>query len=155
MNAATDKQTLKNSVFTEIERLFEARGKVPVTRQDLVATLGIKGEMMREHLDSLVEDGLIYKVDRGLYAPVDHKPTRPISITDLPCGSVKIEVGDEMIFLSANEHKIVAARMGAKPAAELVNPGMGAALALSIERHVRELTHAAQQMRETRQRELI
>jgi hypothetical protein len=147
-------KTIRESVLDEITRLFEDRGKVPVCRQDVVQATGIRAEALREHIDALLDDGLLYRVDRGLYAPVDHRPTRPISITDLPDGSVKIEVGDEMICLSANEHKIVAARMGAKPVSELVNPGMATALSLSIEQHVRSLARAAQQMREATQKEL-
>lgn len=151
---ATSRHTIRESVLDTITRLFEVRGKVPVTRQNLMQETGIKGDALKEHLDALIEDGLLYRVDRGLYAPVDHKPTRPISITDMPDGSVKIEVGDEMINLSANEHKVVAARMGARPAADMVNPGMADMLARSIERHVRELSESARSMKNASQGEL-
>jgi hypothetical protein len=145
---ATSRHTIRESVLDTITRLFEVKGKVPVTRQDVMQETGIKGDALKEHLDSLIDDGLLYRVDRGLYAPIDHKPTRPISITDMPDGSVKIEVGDDMLTLSANEHKIIAARMGARPVAELVNPGMAEALSRSIERHVRSLSIAARSERE-------
>ena len=151
---ATSRHTIRESVLDTITRLFEVRGKVPVTRQDVMQETGIKGDALKEHLDALIDDGLLYRVDRGLYAPIDHKPTRPITITDLPDGSVKIEVGDDMIFLSANEHKIVAARMGARPVTELVNPGMADMLSKSIERHVREMSNAARQMRLSAQGEV-
>ncbi len=151
---ATSRQTIRESVLDTITRLFEVSGKVPVTRQDVMQETGIKGDALKEHLDALIYDGLLYRVDRGLYAPIDHKPTRPISITDMPDGSVKIEVGDEMINLSANEHKVVAARMGARPAADMVNPGMADMLARSIERHVRELSESARGIKNVSQREL-
>lgn len=152
---ATDaRMTIKSSLLDHITQMFETRGKVPVSRQDLMQETNIKGDTLKDHLDALIDDGLVYRVRRGLYAPVDHKPTRPISITDMPDGSVKIEVGDEMLNLSVNEHKVIAARMGARPAADMVNPGMADMLARSIERHVRELSESARGIKNVSQGEL-
>jgi len=128
-------KTIRESVLDEITRLFEERGKVPVCRQDVVQATGIRAEALREHIDALIDDGMIYRVERGLYAPVDHQPTRPISITDLPDGRVKIEVGDELICLSASEHRILSARFAGATAHRVA----GSDLAAHIIRQMREM----------------
>ena len=135
MNAVTDKKTLRNSVLIEIKRIFEERGKVPVSRAVIAQATGILIDLLRDHIDALLDDGLIYRVDRGLYAPVMHQPTRAISVTDLPCGRVKIECGDEMLYLSAEEHRILSNRI-AGAAVHHVNSG---AVAAHIIRQAREM----------------
>jgi hypothetical protein len=134
MSAIIDKSTIRQSVVAEITRIFESRGKVPVSRQDVHQATGIKMDILREHMDALLEDGMIYRVERGLYAPVDHTPTRAISITDLPDGRVKIEAGDEMLCLSSEEHRILGARLAG--AAQHVN---SSALAAHIIRQLRDV----------------
>lgn len=70
-----------------------------VTRETLSDLLDLKQSIIDDNLTSLVNDGLIHRVQRGVYVPtVEHKPARGVWKRVLPCGTVKIEVGDDIVL---------------------------------------------------------
>lgn len=84
----------------------------PVTRDTLLQATGLKRTIIDDRLDVLIAEGLLIRVERGLYVPaVVHPPTRAISKTVLPDGWVKVEVGDEMLTLTPRETRVFAQLM--------------------------------------------
>lgn len=60
--------------------------------------------IVKEKLDKLLEDGLIKRLERGVYLPVQtFPPARPISRTLLSDGMAVVDVGDVVIHLTPQE----------------------------------------------------
>lgn len=80
-----------------------------VTRETLSDILDLKQTIIDDNLSSLVNDDLIHRVQRGVYVPtVEHKPARIISKIVLPCGTVKIDIGDDMVVtLTPKEARLI------------------------------------------------
>ena len=80
-----------------------------VTRETLSDVLDLKQTIIDDNLSSLVNDDLIHRVQRGVYVPtVEHKPARIISKIVLPCGTVKIDIGDDMVVtLTPKEARLI------------------------------------------------
>lgn len=80
-----------------------------VTRETLSDILDLKQTIIDDNLSSLVNDDLIHRVQRGVYVPtVEHKPARIISKIVLPCGTVKVDIGDDMVVtLTPKEARLV------------------------------------------------
>ena len=77
-----------------------------VTRETLAQITGLKLSVVDDRLGVLVDDGLIHRVQRGVYVPAaQHPPARPISKTILPGGMVKIEIGDDVLTLTPRESR--------------------------------------------------
>jgi hypothetical protein len=49
---------------------------------------------LREHIDSLIENHHIQRLDRGIYAPVLRHTNRAVTVTAMPDGLTKVEIGD-------------------------------------------------------------
>lgn len=70
------------------------------TRTMLAETMDLTLSIIDEKLQSLANDGLIYRVQKGVYAPViKHDVARGIWKRTLPCGSVKLDIGDDIVLL--------------------------------------------------------
>ena len=84
-----------------------------VTRETLSDILDLKQTIIDDNLSSLVNDGLIHRVQRGVYVPtVEHKPARIISKIVLPCGTTVIDIGDTIVLtLTPKEARIVGSLM--------------------------------------------
>lgn len=84
-----------------------------VTRETLSDILDLKQTIIDDNLSTLVNDGLIHRVQRGVYVPItEHKPARIISKIVLPCGTVKIDIGDDMVVtLTPKEARIIGSLM--------------------------------------------
>lgn len=83
-----------------------------VTRELLAEVLGIKKSIIDVHIVSLYNDEEIYKVARGVYAPTPvHAPARGIWKRTLPCGTVKIEIGDIVLTLTPKEARMLGKEM--------------------------------------------
>jgi hypothetical protein len=80
-----------------------------VTREALREVTGLKLSIIDDRIATLVEEGWVDRKSRGVFVPVDrHPPARPISKTVLPDGTVKIEIGDELLTLTPREDRILA-----------------------------------------------
>ena len=77
-----------------------------VSRETLAEVTGLKLSVVDDRLGVLVDEGLIHRIQRGVYVPAaQHPPARPISKTILPDGMVKIEIGDEVLTLTPRESR--------------------------------------------------
>ena len=78
------------------------------TRTILAETIDLTLSIIDEKLQSLANDGLIYRVQKGVYAPViKHNVARIISKTVLPCGLVKVDIGDDVWTLTPKEARLI------------------------------------------------
>ncbi|WP_167141315.1 hypothetical protein [Pseudomonas sp. OTU750018] len=83
-----------------------------VTRETLNALTGLKLSIIDDRLGALVDDGLVVRVQRGVYVPAEtHPPARVISKMLLPDGTVKIDIGDQVLTLTPKEDRMLAQLM--------------------------------------------
>lgn len=101
-----------------------------VTRETLSDLTGLKLTVIDDRLGVLADDGAILRVQRGVYVPAPHHPpARPMSKTVIPDGTVKIEIGDEVLTLTPREDRMLAnLQAGAAAQAAAIETGRNAAL---------------------------
>lgn len=75
-----------------------------VTRETLSKHTGLKLSIIDDRLSYLVDNGQIIRVQRGVFIPTQrHKPSRVMSKTVLPDGTVVIDIGDDVLTLTPRE----------------------------------------------------
>lgn len=83
-----------------------------VTRETLATLTGLKLGIVDDRIKALIEDGQVARVNRGVFVPTDtHPPARVISKTVLPDGTVKIDIGDQVLTLTPRENRLLAELM--------------------------------------------
>ena len=79
------------------------------TRETLVEHTGLKLAIVDDRIGALIEDGQVHRVGRGVFVPAaKHPPARAISKTVMPDGTVKLEIGDEVLTLTPREDRALA-----------------------------------------------
>ena len=66
------------------------------SRQRITEVTGLRMTIVDDHIARLREDGLVRSLYAGLFELVDTTPDRAISVTALPRGQFKVEVGDDV-----------------------------------------------------------
>ncbi|QRY31188.1 hypothetical protein JVX96_24410 [Variovorax sp. PDNC026] len=125
--AKSQKSTLL--VILEAVQDLHAQEQV-VTRETLAELTGLKLTTIDDRLGVLVDEGDIARVQRGVFVPVvRHAPARPMSKTVMPDGTVKIEIGDEVLTLTPREDRALANLMaGAAAQAVAIETGRNTAI---------------------------
>ena len=120
-----------------------------VTRETLSDILDLKQTIIDDNLSSLTNDGFIHRVQRGVYVPtIEHKPARIISKIVLPCGTVKIDIGDDMVVtLTPKEARLIGSLFMAD-AMQYSNIEIGHHAALATARAELELKEMRKALRE-------
>lgn len=104
------KKTQKQQVYEAVMDLHNK--EIPAGRTTITELLGIKQSAVDECLKSLADDELIYRVCNGVYAPmVQHPPARTIYKAVLPDGTVKIDIGDDVLTLTPKEARTLGGLM--------------------------------------------
>lgn len=68
-----------------------------VTRELLFEVLDLKKAIIDDNITSLINEGRVLRLRRGVYAPIStHTPARLIWKGTLPCGLIKIDIGDDI-----------------------------------------------------------
>ena len=130
-NQAAKKST-KDFVLEEVIDLH-AREQI-VTREILADFTGRKLAIIDEALRTLVNEERVARVQRGVYVPVvQHPEARLVSLTVLPDGTVKLEIGDDHVLtLTPREARSVGVTLGGYAAqAAFIEAGHQAALMAS------------------------
>ena len=130
-NQAARKAT-KDYVLEEVIDLH-AREQI-VTREILADFTGRKLAIIDEALRTLVNEERVARVQRGVYVPVvQHPEARLVSLTVLPDGTVKLEIGDDHVLtLTPREARSVGVTLGGYAAqAAFIEAGHQAALMAS------------------------
>ena len=114
-----------------------------VTRETLADLAGLKLSIIDDRLSYLVDSGQIIRVQRGVFIPAQrHRPSRIMSKTLLPDGTVKIDIGDDVLTLTPREARILGNLMVAE-AMQYSNIEMGhhmAILQTEVSGQVRKLS---------------
>ena len=80
-----------------------------VTREAVREATGLALTTVDDRLAVLVDRGDILRVERGVFVPaVRHPPARAISKTQMPDGTVKLEIGDLVLELTPREDRMLA-----------------------------------------------
>lgn len=80
-----------------------------VTREALAKVLDLPPVVIDDRIGTLINAGMVTRVRRGIYLPAEqHAAARVISKTLLPCGTVKIDIGDEVLTLTPKEDRMLA-----------------------------------------------
>ncbi|MFT4267919.1 MAG: hypothetical protein QM586_11980 [Xenophilus sp.] len=109
--------TTARQLVLEAVQDLHAREQI-VTRETLAQVTGLSLTKIDDRLKTLVEDGEVARVQRGVFVPVvQHPPARAISRTLLPDGRCKVELGDEMLTLTPREGRMLAELMAGAAAA--------------------------------------
>lgn len=142
--AHDDRRTSSNLILEAAEELHNLEQLV--TRDSLAQHTGLKPGIIDDRLKVLVGDGRLVRVERGVYMPLaPHKPARQISHTELPDGTVVLDIGDEVMHLTPKEARTLGAMLGARALQatqiELGNQAavMAAELALKVRKLEREV----------------
>lgn len=111
----TDAISSRVQVLEAIKELFDQ--EIPVTTPAVIRVTGLKSVTVADCIKALKERGDIWAPERGVYRPVlKHPPARAVSRTTLPDGTVKLEVGDEILTMTPRESRLVAEAMGGSAA---------------------------------------
>lgn len=88
-----------------LEAVIDLHNKeTPASRTTICQTTGIKQSTVDECLKALANDEHIYRLCNGVYAPIaQHPASRIISKIVLPDGTVKIDIGDDVLTLTPKE----------------------------------------------------
>jgi hypothetical protein len=106
-------KTNKQLVLEAVEDLH--RMEQIVTRETLANHTGLKLSVIDDRLKALVADERIVRVQRGVFVPVaQHPPARQISHTELPDGTVVLDIGDEVLHLTPREARTLGAMLGGR-----------------------------------------
>ncbi|MHA3061612.1 hypothetical protein ACX1N5_11780 [Acinetobacter sp. ANC 4636] len=102
-----------------------------VTRETLSQLTGLKLSIIDDRLSYLVDSGYIIRVQRGVFIPAPkHRPSRLMSKTVLPDGTVKIDIGDnDVLTLTPREARALGNLMVAE-AMQYSNIEMGHHMAI-------------------------
>ena len=79
------------------------------TRQGLVEATGLSYTLIDDAVKRLVDDGRVRRVVNGVFEAVPPAPEeRAVSVTHLPGGGCKLEIGDFCADLSMRELRMIA-----------------------------------------------
>lgn len=92
-----------------LEAVIDLHSKeIPAGCATIAKMLGIKQSVVNDALKTLADDEVIYRVANGVYAPVaQHPPARQIWKAVLPDGTVKLDIGDDVLTLTPKEARIL------------------------------------------------
>lgn len=78
------------------------------TRDAIRDVTGLKMTMVDDHVKTLCEKEYIRRKLPGVFVPMEiPPPARPISMTEIPGGMVKLEIGDDLFELWPREQRIL------------------------------------------------
>lgn len=98
--------TTRERVLQCIIDLFNARR--PAHRVLIAQHMGVKLSTVDDAVKRLKEDMLVRTTTPGYVEPIEqHPPSRPLSITKLPNGQCKVEVGDDLLTLTPHEAQML------------------------------------------------
>ena len=121
----------------------------PASRKLIAQMTGFKLSMVDDHVKNMKNDGLLSPVVDGVVEPVEHFPLdRPISITELPSGMVKYEIGDDVLELTPSEARRTGRMMGgfAQDAHVIRGEREGRSQAAQVAHLERQLWHAERRL---------
>lgn len=118
----------------------------PITREAVAQLTGLKMTVVDDRLSTLVDNGQLMRVQRGIYLPAPvYEDARAISRTLLPDGRSKIEIGDCLLTLTPKEERMLASLL-AGPLAQVTAIEAGRCVTILTADLAREVAHLRQKM---------
>lgn len=107
----TAPQSSKEKILKAITDL-KATGRT-ATRLAIAAEAQLKPSTVDDQIKRMKDDGLLWTPTRGVFDFVEqHAEDRAVSVTHLPDGSCKLEIGEFVVDLTLREGRMVATAMG-------------------------------------------
>ncbi|WP_423454286.1 hypothetical protein [Ottowia sp. VDI28] len=143
--------TAESQPIPSTQRIYEAvrelRAQEQIATRETVAELtGLKLSIVDDRLRALVDDTKLKRLLRGIYELVEtFPPARSMSKTIMPNGTVKIEIGDDVLELTPTEDRSLALlQAGAATQAAAIETGrqhlfLATELAAKVEAQGREI----------------
>jgi hypothetical protein len=98
---------LTKDIILEAIQDLHAREQI-VTRETIAEHTGLALSIIDDRLGYLVDNGLVLRVQRGVYVPAEtHKPARAIACTLIPDGTKVLEVGNTVLVLTPREARMM------------------------------------------------
>ncbi|WP_088957245.1 hypothetical protein [Variovorax sp. HW608] len=100
----------KNSSQIVLDAVNEQHAAQKIaTRETLEVATGLKRSVLDDRLAVLVDRGEIWRVKAGVFMPAPtFAPPRAVSVTMLPGGATKVEIGDHCLELTPAEARMLA-----------------------------------------------
>ena len=96
--------TSSQVIFDAVRELDNA--EQIATRETIAEVTGLKLSIVDEHIKNLCNDGRLRRIQRGIYQSITYPPlSRAISVTMLPDGLSKLEIGDVCLDLWPRERR--------------------------------------------------
>jgi hypothetical protein len=99
-------------VLQEIVDRFCGNPSMPTTRADLINQLAVSAGIVDDHVKKLIAKGRVRKILNGVLVPTQIRPDRAVSVTRIPGGDTKVEIGDACLDLSKGEIRDLVAGLG-------------------------------------------
>lgn len=94
-------------VYQAVKEIYSL--EQPATRETVQARTELKMSVVDDRLSHLVNIERLYRVLKGHYAPrIQYPETRIYTITELPDGCTKLEIGDVLLTLTPRETRKIA-----------------------------------------------
>ncbi|GKS91209.1 hypothetical protein [Acidovorax sp. SUPP2539] len=107
---STAEKTTAQIIWDAIEGLHQ-QGQV-ATRELLCELTGLKMTIVDDHVGRMIESGRLRRLRAGVFAPIAAMPEpRAVSTTDMPDGTVLLEIGDVVLHLWPREYRALAKRL--------------------------------------------
>ena len=90
-------------VFAVIVERYTTNPPAPTSKRNVQDALGASQSSIDSHFERLVDRKLIRFVENGFYIPVNVFQDRPVSMTTVPGGRHKMEMGDHVVEFSPRE----------------------------------------------------
>lgn len=156
MSDATTKHPARTECATKSASVLDAIRYLHYTRERAVRVseiedfTGLSRTVVSDAIKMLRDDARIIRVTTGMYEPTEqHRPPRPISQTHLPDGTVKIEVGDELLELTKIEHRTLVRLLGGvfAEAAQIATESVALSMQATQQAQIAALKQDSAQMR--------
>jgi hypothetical protein len=99
-------------VYQCIVDMTTANPRRTASRQAVADDLGVPFELVDAHFDRLLDAGRIRRVIAGVFEPTDILPNKIISVTQLPEGNVRVDIGDVCVDLNQADIRTMLSLLG-------------------------------------------
>lgn len=78
------------------------------SRPILMEITGLTYSVIDDHVKRMIEAGKLRRIANGIFEPIqDQAPDRAVSVTHLPNGNCKLEIGDTCLDLTLREARLI------------------------------------------------
>lgn len=92
-----------DQVYAVIVERYTSNPPRPTSKTEVMRVLNATWQMINGHFDRLLQNDKICNVTAGFFVPTNVFDDRPVTVTTVPGGRHKIEVGDVVLELSPRE----------------------------------------------------